>query len=431
MGMMMCGAIAGTVLNATNGDAAGSNWKFTVDAAIEGGHPSVKATAQHAESLVYTISKLTKATSRILETRILPASDKAEISFPEVPIDTYVDLTVTTAPQPAAPPLFQWRTLLRPTGKTLMSYTGRAEMLPPGDFDAYWARAKKELDAAPLTPVISRVPDKDTSTGLLRRVELPAAGGTRIVCWYFVPRAALDAQGMAVKKCPAVIVMPGYGAEEPPLDRTTSGMITLSVNPRNHGPSRDFWKAPQEHLTYKIEDPENYYYRYAFLDGLRGAQFLFSRDEADASRVGTEGGSQGGLFALAIAALEPRIACVCSNVTAFTDYPDALVLDLIGGVPGMGKIVRERSAKGAGARKSLSYTDGASMATRVRCPVQINMGGIDPVCHFVCGIVAYNRLPKGVVRQFNLDPAARHEVPATMRAANARWQEKWLFEKDK
>jgi cephalosporin-C deacetylase len=262
---------------------------------------------------------------------------------------------------------------------------------------------------------------------LLHRVELPTVRDTTIVCWYYVPRDAFDAAGRAVKRCPAIVIMPGYGAEEPPVDRTDKGMITLSVNPRNHGPSKEFWTAPVEHMTYNLEDPENYYYKLAYLDCLRGAQFVFSRGEVDAAHVAAEGGSQGGLFALALAALEPRIACVCSNVTAFTDYPDGMMLARIGHHAGFRKRLAEASpAGGEKLRLSLQYTDGVNMAGRVRCPVQFNMGGQDPVCPYPCGIVAFNRLPPGVEKEFNIVPDAKHEVPPSMRENNMRWYRRWL-----
>lgn len=323
--------------------------------------------------------------------------------------------------------MFLWRTLLRPKGETLISYTGRREMLPPRDFDEYWRKAKQELAAVPMEPRVKRVPDKDTSTGLLFRVELPSVENADIVCWYYVPRTALDESGKPLKKAPAVLLAPGYGGEEPPVDRTTSGVITLSVNPRSHGPSKRFWKSPVEHMLYNITDPKQFFYRLAFLDCLRAAQFLFSREEVDPRRVGTEGGSQGGLFAIATAALEPRIACVCSNVTAFSDYPDGMALARIGHHRQYRELTSDNSASATLIRTTLSYVDGANMATRVNCPVQICMTGQDPVCPYVCGIVVYNRLPRGIPRDFHVLPDFKHEVPPQMRALNAAWQQKWLL----
>ena len=177
---------------------------------------------------------------------------------------------------------------------------------------------------------------------------------------------------------------------------------------------------------YNITDAEHYYYRLAYMDCLRGVQFLFSRPEVDNARVATEGGSQGGLFAIAAAALEPRIACVCSNVTAFSDYPDGMALATVGHHSQFRELLKENPTSATEVRRVLSYVDGANMATRVKCPVQINMGGQDPVCPYICGIVTHNRLPAGTQREFHIVNDAKHEVPTAMRVNNGNWYRRWL-----
>lgn len=401
---------------------------FAVDPGTGASRPAISFSSASPADVITTFSVLTMETSGVISARQDASTTSLRVELPEVSEDTYIQVDVSTSTEAGAD-VFSWRSLARPDGRPLMQYTGRKEMLPPADFDDYWARAKKELSAVPLKPAISRVPDKDTSTGLLFRVELPSVQDTSIVCWYYVPRDAFpdgDPEKKASKRYPAIIIAPGYGAEEPPLDRTKSGFITCSVNPRNHGPSRAFWKSPVEHLIYNVLDPESYYYRLAFMDCLRAAQFVFSREEVDAKRVATEGGSQGGLFAIAMAALEPRIACVCGNVVAFSDYPDQLVLASKGGRNTFRDLMNEGETTAAQVRKTLSYVDGANMITRVKCPVQINMGDIDPVCPYICGIVLFNRLPKGVPREFHVAPNCQHEVPQVMRDWNAAWFKKWL-----
>lgn len=406
--------------------ASAQTYKFSVDPAVRSGRPRINVTTDADNGvLTATVVALDKAATSVLaHFPILKIRKAARVELPAVQRDTFVEVQITTETETSAT-AFAWRTMLRPNDTPLMDYQGQQEMLPPHDFDAYWARAKRELAAVKMRPVVTRVPDKDTSTGLLHRVELPSVEETTIVCWYYVPRNALDDKGRAKKKCPAVLIAPGYGAEEPPIDRTTSGIITMSINPRNHGPSKSYWKAPVEHSLYNIDEPEHYYYKLAYLDCLRAAQFVFSRPEVDSKRVATEGGSQGGLFAIATAALEPRIACVASNVTAFSDYPDGFILARRGHHSHLGRILADETTASK-KRASLAYTDGANMATRVKCPVQINMGGQDPVCHYICGIVVHNRLRRGVEREYNIVPDAKHQVHPEMRKHNARWLQKWL-----
>lgn len=401
-------------------------WKFNLEPNLEKGTPVITAvTNGEPEELKMTLKSLELGTSQTIETKFLKPAKEHKIEFPKVDEDTYIDLTIEQIP-PKDNPLFVWRTMLRPEGSSTLSYKGKKEMLPPDDFDEYWERAKNELKAVPLNPKITRIPEKDTASGILYKVELPSVEKTTIVCWYYIPKDVVKENGIIQKRYPAIQIAPGYGAEEPPIDRTDKGFITLSLNPRNHGPSKEYWTSPVEHMMYNISDPEKYYYKLAFLDCLRGIQFLLTRPEVDREKIAVEGGSQGGLFAIATAALEPKIACVCSNVTAFTDYPDGMILALIGHHSAFAKKVIEQNNDVPKIIKSLSYTDGANMATRVKCPVQINMGGQDPVCHYICGIVLYNRLPEGVKKEFNISPNIKHEVPQEFRNHNNRWYEKYL-----
>lgn len=405
---------------------AQTTWTFHVEPALRDGRPSIEATAVAGlPALQVAIRDIgTRANVELTSSTIEAQTSPTTIAMPEVPRNTYVGMTASQAGSDAL--LFQWRGLIRPKGQTLVSYHGRKEMLPPPDFDEYWNHAKGQLAKVPLKPLVTRVPDKDTTTGMLFKVELPTVEETTIVCWYFVPRAAMTTEGKVLKHCPAILVAPGYGAEETPIDRTTSGVITLSVNPRSHGPSRAYWKSPVEHMMYNITNANQQYYKLAFLDCLRGAQFLFSREEVDHKRVATEGGSQGGLFAIATAALEPRIACVCSNVTAFSDYPDGFMLARIGHHVQFRELIESESSSATLIRKALSYVDGANMATRLKSPVQIIMGGQDPVCPYICGVVTYNRVPDGVQKEIHVIPDAKHEVNQAMRKLNAAWYDKWL-----
>lgn len=427
-------------------------WQAGVEAGLQNGEQrAVLATRGEASAILVSTVQLGpqgNALDDTLSTSVLAPATTFTLTLPRVDRDTYFEVTATTCParlttaplegeaedaadsepEPESVRLLTWRTVARPPGKRLIDYPGRDDMPPPPDFDQYWERAKMQLGAVPVDAHVTRVPDHDTSTGLLYRVDLASVQNARIVCWLFVPREAYDESGeKVVKKFPAILIAPGYGAEQAPMDRTRDGFITLSINPRNHGPSKEFWKAPVDHLVYNLADPENYYYKLAFLDCLRGAQFLFSREEVDPKRVAAEGGSQGGLFALAMAALEPRIACVASNVTAFSAYPDGMALATVGHHTQFRRLLADADTTTAERmRLSLAYTDGANMATRVRCPVQINMGGLDPVCPYVCGVVIHNRLPKGVAREIHVFPDALHQVPPAMRENNRRWYDRWL-----
>lgn len=404
-----------------------ADFKINVNPAVNEGSPSFKIQPLRDHRYHVIFHEVQGKNLTLLTSSTLQSTGTVQVELPTVEKNTYIRTTVTTDAQ-TLEPLWEWATLAVPKGKKLIDYHGKKELLPPADFDAYWDKAKSELSAVPFTPEILRVPDRDTSTGLLFQINLPSVEETTISCWYMVPKAAFEDQDPSknvIKKFPAVIISPGYGAEQPPMDRTADGFITFSVNPRNHGPSRAYWKSPVEHIIYNIENPDKYYYKLAILDCLRSARFVFNRPEVDSDRVAAEGGSQGGLLTIGLASLEPRLKCAVANVVAFSDYPDGVNLSLRGGSHKMLEYLTDETTRTT-VSKTLSYVDGANLVTRLKVPLQINMGGQDPVCSYITGIVVYNRVKDGTPKQYNISPDAKHEVNQEMRTWNREWYAKWL-----
>ena len=319
----------------------------------------------------------------------------------------------------------EWRAMYFKKGRAL-DYKGSPLLKRPRDFKKYWREAKEKLALVPMNPKIEPVPEKNTATGRLYKVTLNSYWNIPIVCWYYVPKEVDPLHPEASKKrYPAIQVMPGWGAEEPPIDRTAQGFITLSLNPKNHGPSKDFFKTPVDHHLWNIDIPEDYYYRAAFMDCRRGIDFLSSRPEVNAQKIGVEGGSQGGALALAMGALDSRVACVCSDVPYISNFPDFVRLGTLGS-SAIFKQFMERPDIGERVKKTLSYVDIANLASDIKAPTLICVGAQDPVCPPLNGIVALNRIPKGVTKRLFIDKDAEHEVPDTMRAENNAWHEKYL-----
>ncbi len=404
---------------------------FTVDTGTSTGVAAIKVEATEGSewTAIFTRVEDGISTETITSVTATVTTEPLVFQLPQVEKDLFIEAAILPDSDPQTTPSFTWRTLARPSGQNLMDYTGTKDLLPPDDFNDYWKRATAELDEVTSNPRVTREPDQDTTTGLLFRVELDSVENTTIVGWMYVPRAAYAAENpdaQVLKKYPAVILSPGYNGNMRPTDRTRDGYITFSVNPRNHGPSRSFWKSPVEHQLYNITSPESYYYKLAILDSLQAARFLLGRDEVDEKRVGVEGSSQGGYLSIAIAALEPRIACVVANVIAFTDYPDGMNLATRGHQVRLRELLSAEDTSKTLIRKSVAYTDGVNLITRVKAPTQINMAGVDPVSPYVTGIVAYNRLPESVEKSFYVDPGAAHEVSPIMRKRTREWQDQWL-----
>lgn len=404
---------------------------FTVDPATDSHVPTIEVETPAGLNWTAFFSEVTDGKAGELVTSVTKTAttEPLHFRFPEVKRDTYIEAALSTSTDRATTPTFTWAGVARAEGGKLIDYAGTKDLLPPKDFDDYWKRAVGELDKVTSNPRVTREADRDSTTGLLYRVELDSVQNTTIVGWLFVPRDAYVAQNPdaeVVKQYPAVILAPGYSGNMRPVDRTRHGYITFSVNPRNHGPSRSYWKSPVEHQMYNITEPDSYYYKLAALDCLQAARFVLGRGEVDSERVGVEGSSQGGYLAVAMAALEPRINCVVANVIAFTAYTQGMALARQGHHVRLRDLLASDDTSKTLVRQSVAYTDGANLMTRVKAPVQINMGGVDPVCPYVCGVVAYNRLPDGVEKSFYVDSGAAHEVSPAMRRRTREWQDRWL-----
>ena len=127
------------------------------------------------------------------------------------------------------------------------------------------------------------------------------ASRTGASAWYAVP------WGTAGERLAgSLLEVPGYGGILPlPIHLVQYGYATLTLYPRGQGESLKEWQI--EHgtrMVYNVTDRERYYYRGAYMDCVRGVDFLCSRPEIDTSRIGVWGFSQGGGLSLATAALD-------------------------------------------------------------------------------------------------------------------------------
>lgn len=351
---------------------------------------------------------------------VLPVEDRRE----------YVGVAVLED-RDAEQPWFEFRALYL-GGTPVLEYDASGINMPPDDFREYWDEARERLAAIPVNPRIEPVPDFESDTGRLYRVTLQSWDDIDIVGWYVVPvELDLLQPGTASPKdadqagFPAIQIMPGWGAEQPPMDRTADGYITFSLNPRSHGPSKAYFETPVAHHLWNIEQPEEYYYRAAYMDGVRGLDFLSSRREVNPGRIAVEGGSQGGAFALALAGLDSRVAAAVANVPYISNFPDYIRLSTGGSGATFLEKVKDPEV-GQAAQKSLAYIDVANLAYSITAPTQIIVGLQDHVTPPLNGVVAYNRIPKNVPAELLREFMAGHEITSFMRESNRHWYETHL-----
>ena len=271
---------------------------------------------------------------------------------------------------------------------------------PAADFSDFWGKSLREL--ASVKPRYKRTLLPEHSNGIRRtyRVEMTSWGGERIY--------ALLCEPVKSGKYPAYITYLGYNSNVWYVDPSANPeTIQVIVCTRAQGLGR-IPGEPSDFVLRGLEDPQSYYYHGAFLDCVRGVDFVCSRPNVDLNRVFAEGGSQGGAFTIAAAALDSRIRAIAPFVPFLGDFPDYF---RIGNWPG-NQILPEAERQGIpedDLYRTLSYFDVKNLAPRVTCPVLMGFGLQDDVCPPHTNFASFNNL-ESVDKTWVCFPLSGHHV---------------------
>lgn len=284
----------------------------------------------------------------------------------------------------------------------------------PEDFDNYWMRARRELDAVDPQFRLIRQDSLCTESREFFILEMMSLGNILVRGWYMRP----------VKEgvYPAILHVQGYSTFlEPAWMYPGDDMVALGLNIRGHGFSRDHVDPGfPGYLLYHVDDKERYIYRGAYMDCIRAVDFLYSRNEVDTTRVAVEGGSQGGALSFATAALDnQRIDLCVPHIPFLSDFRDYFkVADWPAGEfvqyfeehPG---IPQDEIYK------TLSYIDIKNLAPWIKAPVLMSIGLKDDVCPPHINFAAYNQLT--VPREYHVYPEAGHGLPDEYNRMKYEW----------
>ena len=272
------------------------------------------------------------------------------------------------------------------------------------DFDNYWMRARRELDAVDPQFKLIRQNNLCTETRDVFLVEMRSLGNILIRGWYMKP----------VKEgvYPAILHVQGYSSTKVPQNLYPGDdMVSLALNIRGHGNSQDDVNPGfPGYLQFHVDDKERYVYRGAYMDCLRAVDFLYSRSEVDTSRVAVEGGSQGGALSFATAALDnERIDLCVPHVPFLSDFRDYFK---VAGWPG-GEFTQyfkdHPEISEDEIYKTLSYIDIKNLAPWINAPVLMSIGLMDETCPPHINFAAYNQL--NVSKEYIVYPYAGHGLP--------------------
>lgn len=242
---------------------------------------------------------------------------------------------------------------------------------------AFWERSLSELAEVPLDAALEEAPDQSGRDFTTFRISVGSFGGVRVGGWYSVPRYRLNN-----RRVPAVLATPGYdGIKAIPVHLVAMDYAVLTLFPRGQGESIGEWNvdAGTTKFTHGIDDPNTYYYRGAYLDCVRGVDFLCSRAEIDPHRLGMWGRSQGGTFGIVTAALDPRITAVVAEEPFMADFPTS-IREGEGAYEELREYLTKHPTREDKVLRTLRYFDVLSHTAAVGCPTLVNLGQNDVEC---------------------------------------------------
>lgn len=305
----------------------------------------------------------------------------------------------------------------------------RSGLPEPADFDAFWAKEKRKLQAIPLEA--KRTPFVDAPAhSSIEFVEIPVGSGFRPV------NAVVKMPAQAKEKSlPILLHMHGAGVHGPanpnwshplPEESGIEGPV-LFMNLNAHGIPNDQPKAYYQALKegelkdypyQNSDDPDAYYMKGMILRLTRALEYLKSLPEWNGQDIIVRGGSQGGAQALIAGGIDPDVTFVYADVPAMCDFGGTLV----GRASGWPKPYEQKEdgslwliqrSLGAdqlvdlGEVRHLGYFDAANFARRIRAQVVLRTGGWDGVCPPTSVFAAYNNIPS-TNKQIQFAPQGGH-----------------------
>ena len=285
----------------------------------------------------------------------------------------------------------------------------------PADLNEFWQRTIEELGNTDPDAQLEELEEQSHREFTTYGVKLQSFQGQRIRAWYSVPN-----HQPAGGKFPAVLAVPGYGGGKPvPAHIVLMGYAVLTLYPRGQGESLQEWQVDHgTKITWNIQDKEKYYYRSAYMDCLRGMDFLSSRDEVDASRIGMWSRSQGGGFTLATAALDHRVKAAVAEEPFLCSYPESIKLTT-SPYSELNDYVTQHPEQRERALTTLSYFDCVNLVADIECPTLVNIGMKDETCPYHTIMPAFEgiRAPKAL----HIYPELTHSACADFNSHAMAW----------
>ncbi|MEU1415461.1 acetylxylan esterase [Streptomyces sp. NPDC005731] len=273
--------------------------------------------------------------------------------------------------------------------------TYRSASVEPSDFDAFWAKTLQEAREHDLDARFEPV-DTGLRTVQVHDVTFAGFGGHPVKGWLTVP-SSVDGP------LPTVVEFIGYGGGRA-LPHThllwaSAGFAHFVMDTRGQGSAWGGGDTPDPvgsapafpgFMTRGIDDPETYYYRRLFTDGVRAVEAARSHPLTDASRTAVLGTSQGGGITIAVGGLVPDLVAVAPDVPFLCDFPRATKLTDRNPYREIGNYLKTHRGRTERVMRTLSYFDGVRFAARGRAPALFSAALEDETCPPSTVFAAFN-----------------------------------------
>jgi len=291
----------------------------------------------------------------------------------------------------------------------------------------FWEQTRAALAEVKMEATVEPVEQSDVftmeggvKTRTIFRVIMSSFEGRRIRAWYTVPTGQPPSRGW-----PAIMEVPGYGGILPlPVHLVQYGYVTLSLYPRSQGESLKEWQIESgTRLVYHVTDRERYYYRGAYMDCVRGVDFLHSRPEIDTSRIGVWGFSQGGGLSLATAALDHRVSAAVAGVPWLCNFPVAAEITTAPYVE-LRNYVAQHPEDRDRALATLAYFDQLNLAEAIACPTLIGSAINDEVHPLRTVMPVFEKIRS--LKSIIVYPDLEHEYRTDFTTHGKAWMDRYL-----
>ena len=268
--------------------------------------------------------------------------------------------------------------------KDLRAY--HSDVVTPPDFDAFWQRTLAETRSVPLAASFA---PHESGLKLVEVFDVTFAGfgGHPVKAWLTLPRERTG-------PLPCVVKFIGYGGGRGfPQDHLlwpAAGYAVLVMDTRGQGST---WSkgdtadpvgsdpAHPGFMTRGILDPETYYYRRVFTDGVRAIETARSHPAIDGGRIAVIGGSQGGGISIAVAALEPAVKALMPDVPFLCDFPRAVTVTPRDPFPEISRFLAIHRDSVERVFNTLNYFDGVHFARRIdKAAALFSVALMDTIC---------------------------------------------------